>query len=145
MKGCKFWPRHSWPLSSEGSLACHTYCVTGPPFIMVISEDPWHSTYYWAFGSGAVTTWSVAAGICTPNLLLAGRTLYTHCTTALIAVHVRQWSYVLKGSTLSSKIDLRIARFSPKRTWIYFQYILLQRNVVTKAIGLKLTLINSKI
>ena len=30
--------RHSWPLSSEGSLACHTYCVTGYPFIMVIPE-----------------------------------------------------------------------------------------------------------
>ena len=27
--------RQSWPLSSEGSLACHTYCVTGHPFIMV--------------------------------------------------------------------------------------------------------------
>ena len=34
---------HSWPLSSEGSLACHTYWDTGHPFIMVISEDPWHS------------------------------------------------------------------------------------------------------
>ena len=35
--------RRSWPLSSEGSLACHTYCDTWHPFIMVISEDPWHS------------------------------------------------------------------------------------------------------
>ena len=35
--------RHSWPLSSEGSLAYHTYCDTGHPFKMVISEDPWHS------------------------------------------------------------------------------------------------------
>ena len=34
---------HSLPLSSEGSLACHTYCVTGHPFIMAISEDSWHS------------------------------------------------------------------------------------------------------
>ena len=33
---------HSWPLSSKGSLACHTYCDTGHSFIMVISEDPWH-------------------------------------------------------------------------------------------------------
>ena len=31
---------HLWPLSSEGSLACHTYCNTGHPFKMVISEDP---------------------------------------------------------------------------------------------------------
>ena len=38
VKGCKFWPMlgsWSWPLSSEGSLMCHTY--------LVISEDPWHS------------------------------------------------------------------------------------------------------
>ena len=34
---------HSWPLSSEGSLACHTCCATGLSLIMVISEDPWHS------------------------------------------------------------------------------------------------------
>ena len=35
--------RYSRPLSIEGSSACHTYCVTGHPFIMVISEEPWHS------------------------------------------------------------------------------------------------------
>ena len=35
--------RHSWPLSSEGSNTCHTYCDTSLPLIMVISEDPWHS------------------------------------------------------------------------------------------------------
>ena len=35
--------RHSWPLSSEDSLTCHTYCDTGHPFIMFISENPWHS------------------------------------------------------------------------------------------------------
>ena len=31
--------RHSWPLSSKGYLACHTYCNTGHPIIMVISAD----------------------------------------------------------------------------------------------------------
>ena len=35
--------RNSWPLISKGSLTCHTYCDTDQPFIMVISEDPWHS------------------------------------------------------------------------------------------------------
>ena len=42
----RIWPmhaRHLWPLSSEGSLTCHTCCDTGLPFIMVISEDPRHS------------------------------------------------------------------------------------------------------
>ena len=36
--------RHSWLLRNEGSLAYHTYCDTGHPFIMIISEDPWHFT-----------------------------------------------------------------------------------------------------
>ena len=31
--------RHLWPLSSKGSLACHTYCDTDHSFITVISED----------------------------------------------------------------------------------------------------------
>ena len=62
-----FTARHSWPLSSIGSLACHIYCGTGHPFIMFIR-------------SGAVTTYffrlrSVAAGIRTLNLPLAKRTL----------------------------------------------------------------------
>ena len=35
--------KHLWPLSREGALACHTYCDTGHPFIMVISKDLWHS------------------------------------------------------------------------------------------------------
>ena len=32
--------RHPWPLYSEVSLACHTYCDTSQPFLMVSSEDP---------------------------------------------------------------------------------------------------------
>ena len=32
--------RHLWPLGSEGTFACHTYCDTGRQFLMVISEDP---------------------------------------------------------------------------------------------------------
>ena len=36
---------HSWPLNSEGPLACYmyTYCDTGHLLIMVISENLWHS------------------------------------------------------------------------------------------------------
>ena len=34
---------HAQPLSSEGPIACPTYCDTGNPFIMVIFKDPWHS------------------------------------------------------------------------------------------------------
>ena len=35
--------RHSWSLRREGSFTCHTYCDTRHPFMMVISEDTWHS------------------------------------------------------------------------------------------------------
>ena len=64
-----------WPLNSEGSLACLTYCDMGHPFIMVISLDAWHSHLL-----PSVWQWSchylywrlryVAAGIRTPNLPL---------------------------------------------------------------------------
>ena len=37
------YPQVSWALSSEGSLACHTYCYTGHPFSEVSSVDLLHS------------------------------------------------------------------------------------------------------
>ena len=49
--------RHSWPLSSEGSLACHTYCDTGHPFIMVTPDT------CLVFGSGVVTAWFYNLGV----------------------------------------------------------------------------------
>ena len=52
VKGCSW---HSCPWSSEGSLACHTYCDTGRPFIMVVSEGLWHSHLLLTFGSRVVT------------------------------------------------------------------------------------------
>ena len=48
--------RHSWPLSTEGFLGCHTYCDTGHLCMLVISEEPWHATYCRPFGNGAVNT-----------------------------------------------------------------------------------------
>ena len=71
--------RHSWPLSSEGSLACHTFCDTGHPFIRVFSEDPWHSYICQALSSGAVTTWNsnIQPSACGANAL-------TYCATAAV-------------------------------------------------------------
>ena len=72
--------RHLWPSSSEGSLPCHTLYDKGHPFIMVISEDPshshlllivWQCSCHYLF----LRLRSVVAGIRTPNLPLAGRTL----------------------------------------------------------------------
>ena len=81
LKVCKFWhARHLWPLSSEGSILCYTYCDTGHPFIMVISEDQWHShllpsVWQWSCHYLFLRHMSFAGGIRTPNLPLAGRTL----------------------------------------------------------------------
>ena len=72
--GCKFW-------------ACNTFCDTGHPLIMVITEDPWH-TYCRVSGSGTVTTYLNDLGLsrlefehqpfaCVANAL-------THCVTAAI-------------------------------------------------------------
>ena len=78
--------RHSWPLSSEGSLTCHTHCDTGLPFILVISEDPWQShllpsvwqcSYHYLF----LRVRSVAIG--DPDLPHARRTLYLYATAAV--------------------------------------------------------------
>ena len=69
--------RHSWPLNSEGSLACNTYCDAGHPFIMVISEDHDTHTYCRAFGSRSVTICFFGLGMPRlgfehPNVLLKG-------------------------------------------------------------------------
>ena len=70
---------HLSPLRSKVSLAYHTHCDTGHPFIMTISEDPWHShpfpsVWHWSCHYLFLRLKSVAAGIQTPNLPLAGRT-----------------------------------------------------------------------
>ena len=63
IKGCKFftYARHSWQLSSEDSLACHTYCDTGYLLIMVISRDT--HTYCRALSIRAVTTCFYVLGL----------------------------------------------------------------------------------
>ena len=50
--------RHTWPLSSEGSLACHTYGYTGHPFIMVIFDllpSVWQWSYHYLFLKSIIT------------------------------------------------------------------------------------------
>ena len=71
--------RHSWPLSTEGSLACHTYWDTGHPFIMAFSEDPWNShplpsVWQWSCHYLFIRLRNVGARIRTPNRALGGLT-----------------------------------------------------------------------
>ena len=72
--------RQFWPLSSEGFFAGHTYCDTGHPIIMLISEDPWRSNllqsvWQWRWYCLFLRLRSVAAEIRRINLPRAGRTL----------------------------------------------------------------------
>ena len=72
VKGCKFWLMlgiygQQWGLFSV------PHCNTGHPFIMVISEHPWHlhlllSVWPWSCPNLFLRLRSVAAGIQTPNL-----------------------------------------------------------------------------
>ena len=64
--------RHSWPWSSEGSVECHSYCITGHPFIILWTSPRNCDTHTCcrAFGSGAVTT-------CFNDLVLS-RTRFEH-------------------------------------------------------------------
>ena len=77
--------RHSWTLSSEGSLTCHAHCDTGLPFIMVISEDPWHShllpsVWQWSCHLPVFTTQVCRDRWSNPGLPHARRTLYLYAT-----------------------------------------------------------------
>ena len=56
--------RHSWPLSSEGSLTSHNFCDMGLPFIMT------RNTYTCcrAFGNGVVTTRFYDSGLSRPGI-----------------------------------------------------------------------------
>ena len=78
--------KQSWSVSSDGSLACHTYADMGHLFIMVISKDCDTHTYCRAFCNRAVTT-------CIKDLGLSGlgfehsnfacrMNALTHCATA---------------------------------------------------------------
>ena len=103
----RIWRRHQiltyawylWPLSSEGYLSCHTSCDTGHPFIMVISEDPWHShlmpiVWHWSCHYLFLRL-SYVAGIRTPSA--CGANTLTNCaTTAAIGIVVLLYCYVNK-------------------------------------------------
>ena len=69
--------QHSWPLSNEGSLTCHTYCDTGLPFIMVIAKGPLTLTpvadrWHWSCHYLYLRLRSVATGNQTPISRMRG-------------------------------------------------------------------------
>ena len=66
--------RHTWPLSSEGSLSCHTYCDTGHGHLRgPVTLTPIAKRLAVELSLPVLRLRSVAAGIWTPNLPLAGQ------------------------------------------------------------------------
>ena len=88
---------HSWPMSSEGSLRCHIYCDTGHPFILVISEDSWHShlipsawqlNCHYLFYDLGLSSHAHDKGS-NPDLPHARCTLYLYATAAVCMVLIK--------------------------------------------------------
>ena len=76
--------QHLWPFSSEVSLTCYTHCDTGLPFIMVISEDPWHSHLLPSAWQWSYHYLFFVIGDRTPNLPHARLTLYFYAIAAVL-------------------------------------------------------------
>ena len=77
--------RNSWPLTSEGSLTCHTYCDMGLP----ISEDPLHthllpSVWQWSCHYLILRLMSVATVGSNPDIPGTRRPLYLYTTLHLV-------------------------------------------------------------
>ena len=109
VKGCIFftYARHSWPLSSEGSLTCHTHCDTGIPFIKEISEDPWHSHLL-----PSVCQWS------SHNLFLRLRSVATRNQTPILRMRgERSTSTPPRRSIIMVRRDTLIATLTPTLSW----------------------------
>ena len=109
--------RHLWSLSSEGSLAFHSYCDTEHPFTIVISEDPWHSHLLpsvWQWGCHYLFYWlnSVAAGILTPNIPLVGRTPLQTAPPPWLPLHYCS-NYKYKKSIWTTPFLLISSNISP--------------------------------
>ena len=82
--------RHSWPLSGECSLTCHTLCNKEYPFILVIFKDLWHSNALTLAVTICFTSWvyrswdsNTQPSACTTNALHA-------CATAVATMQLKK-------------------------------------------------------
>ena len=107
--------RHSRPLRSEESLACHTYCDTGHPFIMVrgpVTLTPIAERLAVELSLLVFTTW-VCRGWDLNNQPFAWKAnALTHCATA--AVRPSYEIVKLNGSRIVVDQLLNVSRFAAK-------------------------------
>ena len=85
------------PLSSEGSLACHTCCDTGHPFLRSSPRTRDIHTCCRAFGSGTVTTCVNDLGLSRPG--------FEHPTFRMRGERSTDWATAAANSVLTSKDD----------------------------------------
>ena len=92
VKGCKFFHLCSALMAIEHSIACHTFCNTWHRFIMVISEDPWHSHLMlsiWKWSCHYLFSRLVCRGWdSNTHLFACEANALTHCTTAAVGHNV---------------------------------------------------------
>ena len=105
--------RLSWPLSSEGSLVCHTYCDTGHPLRMVFSEESDTPSLWSALQSSCHCTfkrlWSVAAGNRTPISGMQGEQSTTEPPRRffpLVKIRRKKMNHKLKNFSVSTSFHI---------------------------------------
>ena len=118
-KSCKIWSMlgtyDHWAVRIL--LACHTHCDTGHPFIMVISEDPWHS--HVMSSACPVLTIQVWRGWDSKPLSSAcEKNASTHCAT--VAANYKEMNLFLKTYSFVRRRYLRCF----DTLYIIFQFIL---------------------
>ena len=136
---------HSWPLSSEGSLTCHTWWDTGLPFIMVITEDSWYShllpsVWQWSYHYLFLRLRSVMTGNWTPiSCMWCERSTSTpftvfalhHLRDNYFYDHLNYWQLILQITFPAFPLDNicimcnKLSQNSPTCAAIdvYFQYL----------------------
>ena len=95
--------RHSWSLSSEGSLPCHTYTDTGHPFIMVISTYPCHLHLF-----PRVKQWSYHYLFLRLRSVAAGFHSATMCTHRSIYIQFIRSYYQVKYGKRNASVNIHL-------------------------------------
>ena len=134
--------RHSWPLSSECSLACHTYGDTGHPFIMVISKDPWHShllpsVCQWSSHSLFYDLLGLSRPGIDPDLLM----LKENCTLIIVTggdlnhIHIMVWSQLEFWNSRSHSETWQISLMTDEMEIIAFHvHVITKFNILYRTV-----------
>ena len=124
------WKATKFDLSSalmacEGSLRCHIHCDTGLPFIIVISEDPWHSHLFPSFWQWSchylfLRLRSVATGDRTPISCMRGERSTSTFVELWRSIHPRKIMGMMPLGILRFKGWIEVNIYQTVKQWIVF-------------------------